>query len=1349
MKRKIIIIALCMPVLLTAVAIWFLKSDYFAETIKAYLTKTINKQLGVQLSIGKLELKLLPLKAVLKEVKLRVLKKRKFFSAAKVMVDVKFLPLITGRVVIKQVMVTRPKITMVMKGKQILNFPTIPKRKKKSDSKSPVVLKEVILEDGFVNVFAENPPGLKPGKFRLQLRELTARYHSKRSGFHALDFTSKSGLIDSPDFSDSFYRLKGMVHFAQPMLTLQHLELGLKKSRTALFVTASTENLMEVITGKKGKFTSKVIASLPIGLVKQVFPRSPSLKGRLSIVADVMAELPEKLQAKGHFDLLDGKIGKRRLGNIKSRFTVTPKSVVLSKMKIESPVGQVQSNGTVYFKKNLPLRFSARFSRMQLAKLLALIGTRGNRIVMSHSGSLNLRGHIGRSVKKGKRSKWTGFYLDGEILADVRNFKLHSRSLRRGAPGKPIILLPAARVKARVRLDKSQVAIRQTSIRIGRSILNASGRFNFGNWMALNVRSRWLRLKDVGAVNGMAMKGSGPLKVTIQGPYSNPAIVGNIDLHDAQFRKYLIDRLTVPFQYRNSVLTVPVFSAVKNRSKFSGTAALMFRKSPTTVKAELDIHGARTEDIFSLLRLKKDMNSKFNARISGAVRVSGNLLRPKADVELRLNSIFIAKEPFDRGLVEAHYRNGRIDIDRVVIWPNKGPGNFMLVGNISPKLELDIWAYSKGFSMRTFRAPVLKKMSLAADIDLLARFLGTLKRPKVEGRIILRNTHIRYQNMEDSELLIRGDGSKVVLEGKFFGQAVRLTGQLDLAKTLPFKLTAGFNKLDVWRIFRKEGGGFGSAITGLARLSGSIKKLMDKENGSDWKKKIKGEVFIQEVSLTIDDMLFTNERPFLLDIQKGEFELSPMQIRLGERVADNKIRFDKDTNLGIGGKFYADGRLAMRIEGRGDLTSLGKLVPTFEKVRGKVAFTSQLSGTFDKPTFLGSGGIQGGYLKIKSFPNTISRLKGKLRFTENKVLLTHGTGFFGGGRVNISGAITLDHFLPKFLRFGIDVKQARLQFPADFPSILKGKLVFSSNFKLHRITGDIIVVRARYEKAVQFGELFFKRARRTLPKSFMAGKENFVINVNITSPGNIRIINNLIDIEMKGNLNLKGTNKRLSMKGVLSMVKEGKLRIRKNTFTLRRAFVTFKEEEPIEEPFLDIVGDTTVRDYFIKLTIKGPASNPKIDYSSSDAKISREDIVLLLNFGTTMKELNQLSPDKMRSFSFVALGDLLGMLSGLDEKVRRHLPVFDTFQLSSGYSESSKTTVPFLTLGKRIGKRIVILGSTSLNDPNKDFKAQIRLSLRKNLFLTGQYVNNPRSQQGSVSESLGDIGVDLTWRLDF
>jgi translocation and assembly module TamB len=273
-------------------------------------------------------------------------------------------------------------------------------------------------------------------------------------------------------------------------------------------------------------------------------------------------------------------------------------------------------------------------------------------------------------------------------------------------------------------------------------------------------------------------------------------------------------------------------------------------------------------------------------------------------------------------------------------------------------------------------------------------------------------------------------------------------------------------------------------------------------------------------------------------------------------------------------------------------------------------------------------------------------------------------------------------------------------------------------------------------------------AQRTEVSSYDPEDDSIALDLRVEHSRPLFIRNNLIEAELrletdKLPFRLVGTDQRFGVIGHVS-VQKGTLRFRDQAFEIRQGDVTFDDETSID-PSFDLRAATEVRrtndqtSWQINIHAFGRRDEFRFELSS-DPFLTEDDIALLLTLGMTHSELAQIEAGDLGS---TAALEALATVSGVEREVQNALPQIDDFHIASAYSEQSNRTEPQLFIGKRIAENLRLNASTGIAE-SRDFSTGVQLQLNDQTAVEAVYNN----QNATSASQIGDVGVDLKWRLE-
>jgi translocation and assembly module TamB len=461
------------------------------------------------------------------------------------------------------------------------------------------------------------------------------------------------------------------------------------------------------------------------------------------------------------------------------------------------------------------------------------------------------------------------------------------------------------------------------------------------------------------------------------------------------------------------------------------------------------------------------------------------------------------------------------------------------------------------------------------------------------------------------------------------------------------------------------------------------------------------------------------------------------------------------------------------------LATFAELLPDAEHAQGQVQGQLRLTGPLAQLAYEGGFELQNGAVELRGSSLGITNLQIKLGLSTGQLRLERATMNIGGGNVALRGSAPLRGFdlgdatgVLTVRNVGLTpIEGVRLNVDADL-DVQRKATGGDGKGHLPRITGEVRLGSFQYSRPVTMSAdiaALAQRGKQTQFEAYDPEADLFAFEVAVRSQKNLRIDNNLIDASLRldsSALMLSGTNQRFGARGRLRVEPGGHIRLRRNTFEVREGSVDFDDPARIA-PRVDVTAVTEYRRYnsfsatdtgastsgsaggaenatggqwLITLHAFGDAEKLRIDLSSQP-ELSQDDIFLLLTLGLTRTELDQ--AQSARVGESVAL-EALGTLSGADEAVTSAIPVIDEFHFGSAYSSRTGQTEPTVTIGKRLSERIRALVTSGLTD-SREVRSNLEWQLNRKVSVEGSYDN----VNDVSSSSLGNLGADIRWRLEF
>jgi translocation and assembly module TamB len=487
------------------------------------------------------------------------------------------------------------------------------------------------------------------------------------------------------------------------------------------------------------------------------------------------------------------------------------------------------------------------------------------------------------------------------------------------------------------------------------------------------------------------------------------------------------------------------------------------------------------------------------------------------------------------------------------------------------------------------------------------------------------------------------------------------------------------------------------------------------------------------------DVELRNHGPIDLRFDRGSFTVANAEL------VSNASR------LQISGGGSLHGGLGLSIDGNVDLGLLSSMSRTVAEASGSVALGFKVSGQLAQPAVYGHALVRSAALKVASFPEAVRDVNGKITFSARRVLFEDFSARVAGGRVSWSGAAEL---------VGRGIGSYGLQIEADGLALAprqgvelklggRGELRWQEGDRLPLLSGRLRIDEFVYTRPLKMdrtlGEMY--GPERAELAGYDPEADLLALDLALEHSKPLLIRNNLIDAELrlendKLPFRLVGTDQRFGLLGHMS-VRKGKVRFRDTAFDIRQGDIHFRDETRID-PNFDLRATTDVRrqnaqhNWHIEIHAFGSRDQFQFELSSDPYQ---DDIALLLTMGMTRSELAQVETGDLTS---TAALEALASVTGVEREVHRALPQIDDLHIASSYSERSNRTEPQLVIGKRIAQNVRLSAATGIAQ-SRDFSTGVELQLNDKTSVQAVYNN----QNTTTASQIGDVGVDLKWRLEF
>ncbi|MGD0885855.1 MAG: translocation/assembly module TamB domain-containing protein [Thermodesulfovibrionales bacterium] len=865
--------------------------------------------------------------------------------------------------------------------------------------------------------------------------------------------------------------------------------------------------------------------------------------------------------------------------------------------------------------------------------------------------------------------------VNGELSTSGEGFNPSGRFEYESATEGKDLLGRVKSAKGSFRLLGNVLTLTDTEVSTPRSIITVNGDIDTtAATLSLRADMKTSDLRDITMPYHQELTGSGHVAGTVTGSFGNPVLSGKIKVRRASFEQYQLGDVAGDFDYRRDLLEVREVSAgdashpqesvvikAAGSIRFPEAKELFDFKTPQYA-LRVSLKNGDLEGITRIL-YRKGVDLSPRGRINSELSIAGTGSTPRYEGSLTATDVEVDGLSFDAASASFSYDYTNLVIGKSLV--KKGESTLTAEGSLS---RGDIFTFKAAGSKIFLKDITRRTLPLDAYFTFRADGKGTLDNPEVTVEGTMKGGKFRNIDVGDGRMKASLRGQTLVLDSAFFRDRVVLRGQADLKGDMPWKarldvkegrydfLLAAFLK-DVPEDLLINMGGF-------AEMSGS-------------RNHFSASAFVNQLNVTLYGYSFSNDSELRFELNDRKMVFSAMQMQSGTGS------FKVQGNMEIGRTYE------LLIEGSSSLAPVRGFSKKIETISGDAKFVFSVTGAWENPRINGGVTVSEGVFSMKDMPYRISSINGYFYFDEDRIMIQRLSGRIGGGGINISGVAYLQAL--KIRRFYIDAvaEKVGLDLSKEVPVNISGNLLYAGTLESQTLSGEVKVNHAVYREPIEWQSWLLKAKPKERPRGEIGALEKIRLNVSVQGGDDIRINNNIARASIKMDVVVRGTLASPLVFGRVETI-TGIVFFRNNEFKILSASADFSDPKRIN-PVMNIVAETSIQDYDIRMSLEGQLDHFTLSLSSSPS-LAETDILTLLTGGTVAT-----GPTGAQGglSSSVATSFLSGQVQDLAQERIKSITGLDRIGVDSSVSQITGKPEQRLTVAKRlIGDRLSVTYST-------------------------------------------------------
>lgn len=1113
---------------------------------------------------------------------------------------------------------------------------------------------------------------------------------------------------------------------SETIVASDNLKVAKVETNAAILGTLNIAGVRLTVRQGRIEGTSGDIDAGNVTLVKNSdLPQGGSLENVKIYKPVFVLEPSGSYRASADMSLGGGTLGSVKLGAAKAAVVVDNNLVALNDLTADVMDGKINGNATIALNERNRSEINADFTNLDLGKLLALQGGRVVPVEGETTGKVNLSFN-GTNFKT----------ADGNFSADIT---ANAGTAERG-------LIPVTgRVEATATNGLFNVDVARLNTE--KSEFNANGNFDLNGYnsnlnIALNSTDaseidRIIRVLNISPefeqkADEYNAEFAGNLKFngTLTGNVSNPTIDGKASLDFLILRERTLGSLAT------DIFVSPDGTELKNgvlQEADGGNLAFNVNIpsiGTNNISVQATLTNINTGNILAALPVDlPDSLRGLQADTSGTLNLSGLPDAMQGEANLTAKNGSLQGQTFDTLDTRLTFAGNTVNLENFNA--KFGDGTLTAKGTYqTDTTAFDFDVDGKGIPFARIRPfiPSNEKIpDISGTVNLTAKATG------------------RTDDSKSYEINFNGTGNGVTLNGNALGEIVfngktenqqlnanltanlegqqqNITANVNFADpNLPFRAETTFNNTEL------------APFIALVREPGDIAI-----NGQ-----ATGRVFLEG---NLSGINASGEREFTTANLKGSADFTQLALQIGETpiaaVEPVAVRFDMNEIVvqsakfaGGGSNTVVNGTVALRdnvvnnlnVDGRINLSILNAISRnTF--FAGLADVNVRLTGPNQTARLNGTAEMQNASASafIGSERITFERLKGRVIFTSNQAQIDELTGFLGGGKFTASGGAFLDDKLNlQAFRLALRGNNVTVPLPKDFLTTGDAEIAINGNRIGNQlstfIAGRIDAKRSLYSQNIDLADVIGGRSEGSISQSDGSSSLGDVkLDLIVEGRNALVVRNNIADLTASLSLRVTGDLDTPQVEGRIT-ANNGTLFYRNDRYIVQRGELVFPPNTGGIEPIVNLQAESEINGYQIFLNLNGKLTDTENLSATvrSNPALPQTDVISLITTGSLSNSEGGIPTLAQSGISTAAEILTDEIINKPIAKATDKLFGLNKFQLDPIIS-GQRNPGARLTVGRQINRNLLVTYSTNLSeDQNQVLALEYRVSNR--LSFVAQY----------------------------
>jgi translocation and assembly module TamB len=860
---------------------------------------------------------------------------------------------------------------------------------------------------------------------------------------------------------------------------------------------------------------------------------------------------------------------------------------------------------------------------------------------------------------------------------------------------------------------RNAVAFRQTSLRIPSTTVALQGEVSSRS--NLEVQASTSDLHQVAALfsavhggqpSALEIAGSASVQATVRGSLQKPQLSGQFSAQNLQVQgsqwssaRFSVEASPSQISLHDGVLV----SAHQGRASMGATVGLRgWTYLPSNpISIDLSVQRMSLADLERLANLHYPVSGDLSADIA----VHGSQLNPIGKGSARIDNARAYDEPI-------HHLAGEFRADKSslasTLEVNLPAGS--INGTISYTPQTRAYALrlnAPSITIQKLQMVQAKNLGISGAVTISASGEGTVDNPELTASVEVPQLQFQDQSISQikGQLHVASERAELTVDSQVAQASVHSKADVSLSGDYYTQATIDTTGVPLAPLFAMFLSSSPQGLQGETELHATLKgPLKDKT-------RIEAHLTIPTLKASYQSLEIGAANPIRLDYADSVVTLQPAEIR------------GTGTSLRVEGRIPLSGNIAPTLTAQGSVDfRILRIIDSDLQSSGALSLDIRASGTAKDPAVQGQVHLQDVAVSTATAPLGVQKLNGTLDLNNSSLQISSLTGEVGGGQVSLGGSIS---YKPN-LQFNVSLQSnsVRLRYPDGLRALIDGNLILSGTKDASILNGRVLIDTLSFTPDFDLAKFSDQFSGNSIPAE-PGFADSVKLAIGVQSKSSLSATSSQISVEGQVNLQVIGTAANPVIIGRTDLT-SGELFYRNVRYQLQRGIITF--DNPTETaPVLNVSVATTVEQYNLTLTLRGPFDKLTTSYTS-EPPLATADIINLIANGKTTQEANAAGQSTDSMIASQVASQVTGGI--------QHLAGISSLQIDPLLGGNNQNPSARVAIQQRVTKNFLFTFSTDLSQPGSEI-------------VQGDYQINQRWSVSLTRDEVGGVSVDGKYHTKF